>query len=76
MSREVHVRFWESLEGRFLWVTRLDYTLKVVVPSIEAYDTVYRKMIEQVDIYNVSSSFAMEKLKNTTALPLDYAGRA
>ena len=53
----------------------VDYTLKVVVPSIEAYDTVYRKMIEQVDIYNVSSYFAMEKLKNTTALPLDYVGK-
>ncbi len=50
----------------------VDYTLKVVVPSIEAYDAVYRKMIEQIDIYNVSSYFAMEKLKNTTALPLGY----
>lgn len=50
----------------------VDYTLKVVVPSIGAYDSVYRKMIEQIDIYNVSSYFAMEKLKNTTALPLDY----
>ncbi|MGB1011425.1 MAG: Lrp/AsnC family transcriptional regulator [Thiolinea sp.] len=54
----------------------VDYTLKVVVPSIEAYDAVYRKMIEQIDIYNVSSYFAMEKLKNTTALPLDYALRS
>ena len=51
----------------------VDYTLKVVVPSIEAYDAVYRKMIGQIDIYNVSSYFAMEKLKNTTALPLHYA---
>lgn len=50
----------------------VDYTLKVVVPSIEDYDAVYRKMIERVDIYNVSSYFAMEKLKNTTALPLNY----
>ena len=51
----------------------VDYMLKVVVPSIEAYDAVYQKMISQVEVYNVSSYFAMEQLKNTTALPLDYA---
>ena len=50
----------------------VDYMLKIVVPSIEAYDTVYKKMITKVDIANVSSYFAMEEMKNTTALPLGY----
>jgi Lrp/AsnC family transcriptional regulator len=50
----------------------VDYMLKIVVPSIEDYDTVYKKMIKKVDIANVSSYFAMEEIKNTTALPLGY----
>lgn len=51
----------------------VDYMLKVVVPSIQAYDVVYKRLIEQIDIFNVSSHFAMEEIKNTTTLPLDYA---
>ena len=48
----------------------VDYMLKIIVPSIQAYDAVYKRMIEQIDIFNVSSSFAMEELKNTTVLPI------
>ena len=51
----------------------VDYLLKIVVPTIEAYDAVYKRMIDNVEIYDVSSYFAMEELKNTTELPLDYA---
>ena len=43
----------------------VDYMLKIVVPSIDEYDTVYKKMIEQIDIYDVSSYFAMEEIKKT-----------
>jgi len=51
----------------------VDYLLRVVVPDISGYDAVYRKLIKNVELTDVSSSFAMEKLKSTTALPLDYA---
>lgn len=51
----------------------VDYLMKVVVPDIAAYDRVYQRLIRSVDLSDVSSSFAMEELKNTTALPLDYA---
>ena len=50
----------------------VDYMLKVVVPSIQDYDVVYKKLIKRVDIYNVDSYFAMEEMKNTTAFPLTY----
>ena len=50
----------------------IDYLLKVVVPDISAYDDFYRRLIEVVDLYDVRSSFAMERMKVTTALPLDY----
>jgi Lrp/AsnC family transcriptional regulator len=52
---------------------QVDYLLRVVVPDIAAYDGVYKRLIETADLYDVSSSFAMEILKSTTALPLDYA---
>ena len=51
----------------------IDYLLRVVVPDIGAYDRFYQRLIAQVDLYDVSSSFSMEQIKYTTALPLDYA---
>lgn len=51
----------------------VDYLLRVVVPDIAAYDAVYKRLIRSVNLSDVSTSFAMEELKFTTALPLDYA---
>lgn len=51
----------------------VDYLLRVVVPDIKGYDTVYQRLIREVELSDVSSSFAMEQIKYTTALPLDYA---
>jgi Lrp/AsnC family transcriptional regulator len=51
----------------------VDYLLRVVVPDIAAYDAVYKRLIERIELYDVSSSFAMEELKYTTAVPLGYA---
>ena len=50
----------------------IDYILKVVVPDIAAYDVVYKRMIAAISFADVSSNFAMECIKDTTALPLDY----
>ncbi len=51
----------------------IDYLLHVVVPGIAAYDSVYKRLIERIELYDVSASFAIETIKSTTALPLDYA---
>ncbi|GAA4651266.1 Lrp/AsnC family transcriptional regulator [Kistimonas scapharcae] len=48
-----------------------DYLLRVVVSDIQAFDVFYKKLIDSVDgLSNVTSSFAMEQIKYTTALPL------
>lgn len=47
-----------------------DYLLKVVVRDIADYDRVYKKLIALAPLSDVSSSFAMECIKSTTALPL------
>lgn len=51
----------------------VDYLLRVVVPDIAAYDQVYKRLIADTELADVSSSFAMEEIKFTTALPLGYA---
>ena len=52
---------------------QVDYLLRVTVPNIESYDRFYKKLIERISLSDVSSSFAMEQIKYTTALPLGYA---
>jgi Lrp/AsnC family transcriptional regulator len=51
----------------------IDYLMRVVVPDIAAYDAFYKKLISRIEITKVSSSFAMEQMKYTTALPLSFA---
>ena len=50
----------------------VDYLMRVVVPDIAGYDAVYKRLIATVDFLDVSASFALETLKQTTALPLSY----
>lgn len=51
----------------------VDYLLKVVTPDIRSYDAVYKKLIKVAELTDVSSSFSMECMKYTTALPVEYA---
>jgi Lrp/AsnC family transcriptional regulator len=48
----------------------VDYMLRVVVPDIRGYDTFYKRLIAEIPLKNVTSRFAMEKIKSTTALPI------
>ena len=47
-----------------------DYLLKVIVRDIAAYDAFYKRLIAAAPLQDVSSSFAMEQIKFTTALPI------
>jgi len=50
----------------------VDYLMRIVVPDIDAYDVVYKRLISTVEFLDVSASFALETIKHTTALPLNY----
>ena len=50
----------------------VDYLLRVVVTDMKAYDAFYKELITKTDFSDISSSFAMEEIKYTTALPVDY----
>jgi Lrp/AsnC family transcriptional regulator len=47
-----------------------DYILKMMVKNVDHYDRVYKQLIRRVKISDVSASFAMEKIKFTTELPI------
>jgi Lrp/AsnC family transcriptional regulator len=48
----------------------VDYMLRVVCTSIQDYDVFYKKLIAAIPLKNVTSRFAMERIKQTTALPI------
>ena len=47
-----------------------DYLLKVMVADMQAFDVFYKKLVSGIDLSDVTSSFAMEQIKYTTALPV------
>ena len=51
----------------------VDYMLRVVVADMQSYDVFYKKLISTVALKNVTSRFAMEKIKAVTALPVPAA---
>jgi Lrp/AsnC family transcriptional regulator, cysteine-sensing transcriptional activator len=54
----------------------VDYMLRVVVADMQSYDVFYKKLISAVPLKNVTSRFAMEKIKSVTALPVPPASAA
>jgi Lrp/AsnC family transcriptional regulator len=78
-SAEWLEQFRQALEGipevveAYRMSGEIDYLLRVVVPDIAGYDAVYQRLIERIELADVTSSFSMEEMKHTTALPLDYA---
>ena len=50
----------------------MDYLLRIVIPDVKAYDNVYSELINNIEMFDVTSSFAMEVMKYSTELPLDY----
>ncbi|MGX1307247.1 Lrp/AsnC family transcriptional regulator [Amorphus suaedae] len=49
-----------------------DYLLRIVVPDVETYDTVYQRLIRKLEFSDMSASIAMEEMKFTTAIPTKY----
>lgn len=50
----------------------VDFLLRVALPDLDGYRDFYRRLIEAVDFVDVSTAFAFETVKQTTALPLDF----
>ena len=50
----------------------IDYLIRLALPDIEAYDAFYKRLIARIELSDVTSMFAMEEIKSTTRLPLNY----
>jgi Lrp/AsnC family transcriptional regulator len=48
----------------------LDYLVRARVADVPAYDQLYKRLIAKIDLSDVSASFVMEEIKETTALPV------
>lgn len=53
----------------------MDYLLRIAVADMAAFDGLYKKLTDAVPIKNVTSHFAMERMKFTTAYPVDTRNR-
>lgn len=54
----------------------IDYMLRVAVPNMSTYDAFYKRLIDTMPLKNVTSRFAMERIKSTTAWPIAPETRA
>lgn len=59
-----------EIVGVFRTSGDLDYVLKAHIADVKAYDLLYQRLISRVPLSDVSASFVMEAIKDTTALPL------
>ena len=56
--------------GAYRMTGGLDYLIRARVADVAGYDRLYRRLIERVEMSDVSASFVMEELKETTELPI------
>ena len=62
-----------EIQGVYRTSGDLDYLIRARVPDVAAYDALYQRLIRKVRLADVSASFVMQEIKETTALPLSYA---
>ncbi|WP_322866580.1 Lrp/AsnC family transcriptional regulator [Aquicoccus sp. G2-2] len=64
------LRALPEVVGAYRMTGELDYLLRVRVADMPQYDAFYKRLIARVSVSDISASFVMEEIKETTALPL------
>jgi Lrp/AsnC family transcriptional regulator len=67
-----HASSFEEVVEFYRMSGEFDYLLKVLVTDMDSFDHFYKRLVSGIDLNDVTSSFAMEQLKYTTALPLHH----
>ncbi len=67
---EEAVRTLPEIQGAHRMSGDIDYVLRLRVASVGDYDRFYQRLIAKVPIADISASFVMEDIKDTTALPV------
>lgn len=60
-----------EIVGAYRMSGDLDYLIRARVGDIADYDALYQRLIRKIRMSDVSASFVMEEIKETTALPVD-----
>ena len=66
------VQTMPEIQSAYRLTGDLDYLIVAMVPSVKAYDDLYQRLITRIPLSDVSASFMMEALKQSTAVPLSY----
>jgi len=64
------MREMPEILGAYRMTGDLDYLIRARVADVAAYDRLYQRFIKKIDVSDISASFVMEELKETTELPL------
>ena len=67
---EEAVRTLPEIQGAHRMTGDIDYVLRLRVADVTGYDRFYKRLIAKVPISDISASFVMEDIKETTALPI------
>ena len=67
---EEAVRTLPEIQGAHRMTGDIDYVLRLRVPNVKGYDRFYKRLIAKVPISEISASFVMDDIKDTTALPI------
>ncbi|WP_375254040.1 Lrp/AsnC family transcriptional regulator [Yoonia sp.] len=59
-----------EIVGAYRMTGDLDYVLRVRVADVPAYDAFYKRLTSQISVSDISASFVMQEIKETTAVPL------
>ncbi|PYE88740.1 Lrp/AsnC family transcriptional regulator [Phyllobacterium leguminum] len=60
-----------EIVGAYRMTGDLDYVLRARVADVKAYDRLYQRLIAKMPLSDVSASFVMEEIKETTIVPLE-----
>lgn len=65
------VQSMPEVMGFYRMAGEYDYLLRIQVADMKSYDAFYKRLVNGVTgLIDVTSSFAMEEIKYTTALPV------
>lgn len=65
------VTSFPEITGVYRMSGDLDYVLRARVADMKAYDRLYQRLIAKVPLSDVSASFVMEEIKETTVVPVE-----
>lgn len=65
------VTSFPEITGVYRMSGDLDYVLRARVADVKAYDRLYQRLIAKVPLDDVSASFVMEEIKETTIVPVE-----